>query len=73
MLNNFFPIVDTCLSCENITRQSCTMVPRWPIFGDFLDPAFSASRAQHVSALHSKFALAPHHVSKYGRHAMCGR
>ena len=24
----FFPIVDTCLSCEDIARQSA-MVPRW--------------------------------------------
>jgi len=24
----FFPIVDKCLSCEDIARQSCTMVPR---------------------------------------------
>ena len=29
MLNKFFPIVDTCLSCEDIVRQSCVMVPRW--------------------------------------------
>ena len=28
----------------------------------------SASRVQHISDLHSKFALSPHHVSKYGRH-----
>ena len=28
-LTSFFPIVDTCLSCEDITRQSCAMVPRW--------------------------------------------
>jgi len=73
MLNNFFPIVDMCLSCEDIARQICVMVPRWPIFGDFLGRAFSASRAQHVSDLHSKFALGLHHVSKYGRHPMCGR
>ena len=33
-----------------------------------LGRAFPASRAQHVSDLHSKFALGPHHVSKYGRH-----
>ena len=26
----FFPIVDTCLSCEDIVRQSCAMVPRIP-------------------------------------------
>ena len=27
------------------------------IFGDFLGPAFPASRVQHISDLHSKFAL----------------
>jgi len=35
------------------------MVPRWRIFGDFLRPVFSASRVQHVSDLHLKFALRP--------------
>jgi len=31
--NNFFsPIVDTCLSCEDIARQSCAIVPRWRFF-----------------------------------------
>jgi len=34
-LTSFFPIVDTCLSCKDIARQSCGMVPRWQIFGDF--------------------------------------
>jgi len=28
LLNKFFPIVDTCLSCEDTARQSCAMVPR---------------------------------------------
>jgi len=28
---------------------------------------------QHISDLHSKFALRPHHVWKYGRHPICGR
>ena len=37
------------------------------IFGDVLHPAFPASRVQYISDLHSKFALAPHHVWKYGR------
>jgi len=68
LFNRFFPIVDTCLSCEDNVRQSCTMVPRWRIFGDFLGPAFPASHVQHISDLHSKFALRPHHVWKYGRH-----
>jgi len=27
LLNKFFPNVDTCLSCEDIARQSCAMVP----------------------------------------------
>jgi len=26
---------------------------------------------QHISDLHSKFALRPDHVWKYGRHPMC--
>jgi len=33
------------------------MVPRWRIFGDFLGPAFPVSCMQHISDLHSKFAL----------------
>ena len=55
--NTFFPIVNTCLSCDDIARQSCAMVPRWRSFGNFLRPAFPASRVQHISDLHSKFAL----------------
>jgi len=70
-LTNFVPIVDTCLSCEDVAQQSCAMVPRWRIFGDYLRPAFSASRVQQVSDLHSKFAVGPHRVSKYGRHSIC--
>ena len=31
-LISFFPIVDRCLSCEDIARESCAMVP---IDGDF--------------------------------------
>jgi len=33
-----------------------------------LRPVFSASRVQHISDMHSKFALRPHHVWKCGRH-----
>jgi len=32
LFNKFFPIVDTYLSCEDIARQSCAMVPRWRFF-----------------------------------------
>jgi len=58
----FFPTVDTCLSCEDIARQSCAMVRRWRFFGSFLRPVFAASRVQHISDMYSKFALRPHHV-----------
>jgi len=67
-LTSFFPIVDTCLSCEDRARQSCAMVPKWR----FLRPVFAASRMSHISDLHSKFALRPHHVWKYGRHPISG-
>ena len=40
LLNNFFPIVDMCLSSEDITRQSCAMVPRWRFLATFLRPVF---------------------------------
>ena len=62
MLNKFFPIVDMYLSCKDTARQSCGMVPTWRIFGEFLRPGFPASHVQHMSYLHSKFALRPHHV-----------
>jgi len=63
-LTSFFPIVYTCLSGEDTARQSCAMVPEWRFF---LRPVFSASRVQHMSDMHSKFALRPHHVWKYGK------
>ena len=72
-LTSFFLIVDTCLSCEDIARQSFAMVPRWRLFGDFFGPVFPASRAHHVSDLHYKFTLGPHHVTKYGRHPIYSR
>ena len=31
-LTSFFPIVDTCLSCEDTAWQSCAMVPKWLFF-----------------------------------------
>jgi len=72
-LTHFSPIVDTCLRCEDIAWQSCAMVPRRRFLATFFGPAFAASRVQHISDLHFKFALRPHHVWKYGRHRMCGR
>ena len=73
LLNKFFPTVDTCLSCEDIAQQSCGMVPRWRLFGDFLSAVFSVSHVQQVSDLYSKFTLRPHHAWKYGRHPISDR
>jgi len=72
LTSSFFSIVDTCLSCKDIARQSCAMVPRWRFLATFLRPLFSASRVQQVSDLHLKFALRPHQVWKYGKHPICG-
>jgi len=63
-MSSCFPIVDTCLSCKDIARESCVMVPRWRFLAIFLHPAFPGSRVQHISDLHLKFALRPHHVWK---------
>jgi len=59
-LISFFPIVDTCLSCEDIARKICAMVARWRFLATFLRPAFSSSRVQQVLDLHLKLALRPH-------------
>jgi len=45
------------------------------IFGDFFASCIlsepPAARFRHVSDMHLKFALRPHHVWKYGRHPIC--
>ena len=68
-LTSFFLIVDTCLSCEDIARQNCAMVRRW----QFLGSCISSEPLTAISDLHSKFALRPHHVWKYGRHPISDR
>jgi len=58
LLSRIFLLAD----CEILMKT------RWRFLATFLRPVFSASRVQHISDLHSKFALRPHHVWKYGRH-----
>ena len=36
LISNLFPIVDKCLSCEDIARQSCAMVLRCVIFASYI-------------------------------------
>ena len=66
MFNTFCLIVDTCLSYED-------KVVRWRADVEFLRPVLPSSRVQHISDMHFKFALRPHHVTKYGRHPICDR
>jgi len=48
LLNKFFPIVDTCLSCEDIALRSCAMVPRWRFLATFFASCIcSEPRAAH--------------------------
>jgi len=35
-LTSFFPIVDKCVICEDIARQSSTMVIRWRFFASYI-------------------------------------
>ena len=66
LLNKFFPIVDTCLSCEDIARQSCAMVPIWRFLATFLHPVFPASRVQHISDLDKNIVvcLLPYYIGQ---------
>ena len=65
LFNKFFSDCQYMPELRRYTRQSCAMVPRWQNYSDFLGPAFPASRVQHISDLHLKFALRPHFVWKY--------
>ena len=67
LFNKFLSIVDTAF----VAKIQPDKVVRWCPDGEFLRPVFSASRVQHVSDLHPKFALRPHHAWKYGRHPIC--
>jgi len=41
-------IVDTCLCCEDIARQSCVMVPRWRFCGSCISSEPRAARFRHA-------------------------
>ena len=69
MFNNFFRL-STHASAAKIQPDK---IVRLFQNGDFLRPVFSASRVQHISDMHSKFALRPHHVWKFGRHPISDR
>jgi len=72
LLNKF---ISDCRYVPYLRRYSPTKLcdgAQIAIFASFLRPVFPASRVEHISDLHSKLALGPHHVWKYGRHPVCG-
>jgi len=63
LLNKFF---FDCPFVPQLRRYSHTNLydgAQMAIFASFLRPVFPASRVQHISDLHSKFALRPHHAA----------
>ena len=59
LLNKFFFRLSIHASAAKIQPDK---VVQWWQNGDFVRPVFSAS----ISDMHSKFALRPHHMWKYG-------
>ena len=77
LFNKFFPIVDTCLSCEDIAQRSCTMVPSPD--GEFL-AIFCVLHFQRAARstfqtciLNSHYRATPCVEVAYGRHPICDR
>jgi len=58
LLNKFFFRLSIRALVTKIVCDGAQMA----VFADFLRPVFSASRVQHISDLHSKFALGPRDV-----------
>ena len=59
---SFFRIVDTCLHCEDIARQSCAMVPcRWRLLASFCVLYFhrAACSTFQTCILSSPYAIVP--------------
>jgi len=54
LFNKFFPIVNMCLSCEDMARQSCAMVPRWRLFASCISSEPRAARFRHAFKILNK-------------------
>jgi len=73
LLNKFF---FDCRYVPYLRRHSPTKLSdgaHMATFRRFFGSCISSEPRADVSDLHSRFALGPHHVSKYGRHPFCDR
>ena len=62
LLNKFFSDCRYVPQLRRYSRLKLYDGAQMAIFATFLHPVFAASREQHISDLHSKFALGPRHV-----------
>jgi len=69
LFNKFF---SDCQYLPQLRRCSLTNLCDGAQMAIFCD-LFPASGVQHILDMHSKFALRPHHVLKYGRHPIYDR
>ena len=71
-LTSFF---SDCRYMPSLRRYGLTKLCDGAEMAIFLRPVglFAASRVQRISDLHSKFALRPHRVPKYGKHPISDR
>ena len=70
LFNKFFSGLSIRALVAKISTDKLCDDAQMAKFWRFLRPVSSASRVQHVSDLHLKFALRPHHVWKYGVHTI---
>jgi len=63
----FEQICSDCRYVPQLRRYSPTQLCDGAQMAMILRPVFTASRVQHISDMHSKFAVKPHYVSKYAR------
>ena len=62
-----------CRYMPELRRYGLTKLGDGAEMAILLRPVSSASHMQHISDMHSKFALRPHHVPKYGKHPISDR
>jgi len=53
-LTKFFPIIDTCLSCEDTALQSCAMVTKWRYFASCICSEPRAAHFRHAFWIRTK-------------------
>jgi len=72
-VNGPFKFAILCGHVEDVLLFNNLFGAQVAIFCTIFASCISASRVQHISDMHSKFVLRPHHLWKYGRHPISDR